>query len=507
MPESPPSNFKIRIRHFVGALLPCVIAWLFLWFAIAQRQEIFSRLEYGLIDNNNWLPHAFGFVAIVWLGFQIRKLGIRSVKSVIPTMTFILTIAAFTAILIGKSPWVRYRIYRVESRGSHWCISSLTKERTCEDLVGRLSDPGIGPWLCDDKEMLLDLVVFRAPLFARKPLEARAALTSLIRLGSSVGEIASMGKGHEFLCYALASETDPNPWDDLDWLKHPQTTPSPSNEFHAGAFTRKSAAKLVLSQLALLETISESQLEAMFFCSLAFTDLLGDNENGQIQNEWSERAGKLGALLDEGFRLRDQVTARLPKSAEVLIHLETEEENVIPIKAKRNGIMGSLNRSVRMLLNSTGKEIQYVEAEESDVKVKLTISGQKLYEYQQTLYETKTRYEKGRVDVFRGRLYSRSGRNITESVPNGTATRNVYGAAVALKIQFHNDPDSDSDRGNHSHHVSDPIETDETLAYWSDFRTKDGAKNVIAEFSHEQLSGRIWPFGIHESYFQRRKRE
>lgn len=487
MPQSSTSPAKKTIEKLFAVAFPSIIGWSFLTFVVAQRREIFSRLEYGLFDNNNWLPYAGGLIAIICLAFQLRGIGLRRRLALIPTATLVVTVLVLAALLVGKSSWARYRVYRAETLGSHWGVTAHEKEWTQEDVVGRISDPTLGPWFCDDKELLLDMVVYHATLFARQPREARIALASLARLGASIGDIASMGRGAEFLCYALAGETHQDPWYGLDWLQKPKLNPSPLEGFHAGCFGDASTTQLLQSHVAKLNSVSDQHLEALFYCSLVFPKRLANKDRQLIETQWSKRASKLGMLLDEGFRLREHISQSLSDSDVVRFHIETQEGDVTPTNASRSGITGSLANSTRALLLSTGKEIKFVGPSESEATIKLDVSGKKLYEYQQTLYETATRYERGRVDVFRGKLYSRPGREITKSVPVGSTKRNAYGAAVALKM----------------HLPTGSVETDETLAYWADYRTKDGKRDAFAEISYESLAGRIWPFGIHESYYQR----
>ena len=234
-----------------------------------------------------------------------------------------------------------------------------------------------------------------------------------------------------------------------------------------------------------MDSVSDEELEALFFCVANMPELVGKENQQRVESMWLKRVPQLASLLGEGLRLGEIMNEAFAEEETKSFEISIQEGYQLPYEATRDRIATVLPRSLATLINLKIPAGVKLVAQDADVNITLRLNGESLYQYQQQIMQWRSEFQPGRIrSVGRTRLY-RPGRTVTQAVPSGeTRTQTVLGATVALEVPF----------------SEKPIGTEATLAYWSDYaRDEDNA--TLDSVDRQELDGRVWPLGIHQSYF------
>jgi hypothetical protein len=313
--------------------------------------------------------------------------------------------------------------------------------------------------------MLAHLAENRGNLFARNPDAARITLTSLIATGTTLDDLLGRSNCETFLLYALAGEMYVEP-SEKNWA-----------EPLATSFLRR--------QTQAIDSTSHDELEALFFCVANRSDTIDQQDLLRVRSTWMERVPQFESLLAEGIRLGETINQRLADNKIDAIRFSMKEGYQLPYAAKQKGVVQAMKRSVETLIQLTRKTgIEFADASDS-LEITLKLEGEPIDEYRKQILEWRSQYKtKGFRSLKTGTWY-RSGSWVDRAVPSGESRiERVFGTTVSLDVPF----------------VSDPIQTGSTLAYWSDILS-DKENDTLDGVGYQDLSGRVWPLGIHESYF------
>lgn len=481
MPTKPRKPVLRHLRHFVLAAIPATLAIAFLAFAWIDRREVFQRLSYSVFDGDNWLPYVWSLLALVLLVIQVRRAGQwRSLKAMRLVLAF-LTALVIVVMVAGKSGWARYQCYRWECFHRHLGITSRGHDETESQLVELLTNEAIGSQLSRDREMLNFLAFQRPSLFARRPYEANLALRSLLQLGTDFGDFQSSEPGREFLLYAVAGDVFRE--DRFAWSKQANSTQPIESKSTA---EQNVVQNLFRSQIDSLESLSDPELEALVFCVGQFPDLVSEQQRQQVLAEWLEWTPELTALLGEEYDFAATLREVFGQDDISQVRFSLHQGYTLPVEAERRQVLVAIPRALQTLVQLTsGLPAQFaqVDEEDSSIDFKISVDGDELQEYQEQVYQWSETYEPG-YRFGRGYQY---GRWKSERVATGeTRTVSVYGATVKLETPS----------------VSKSVEPTATLVYWADYLRADTDDPKLDSVRYEHLSGRMWPIGIHESYFR-----
>lgn len=446
----------------------------FLAFAWIDRGEIFQRLSYSVLDSDNWLPYGWSLIAIVLLIVQVRRVGRWRSLWVFRSMLLAATALLFVTMVAGKSGWARYQAYRWECLHQHLGITARSLDETELELVALVTDQAIGRQLLGDEVMLRRVAFERSSLFARRPIEANRALGALLSFGDDINSIESSDNGKAFLLYAIAGGVFDGGSTD--------SGPDVKNDTIRG---------LLQERIDSVESLSDNELEALVFCVAHFPLLVDSNQREQVKTAWSLRVPEFSALLAEGYALGEMLHEVLEQNEVSRIRYRLREGYSLPVQAKRRQILVALPRALQTLIQLTSDSpLEFVQEDksDSDVEFKLSADGGALQTYQRQVYEWRKRYKTGGIMPRTGnRSPYRMGRWVQELEATGeTTTTTLYGATIKLEAALD----------------TDPIETTATLAYWQDYLRGDKDDSELESTNHHKLSGRMWPLGIHESYFR-----
>ncbi len=437
----------------------------FVAFAWIDRREVFSRLKYPVLEGELALPYGWAIAAIVLLLIQFRRSAGRRFLRLLQFALAACIAAIVIGLLCGHSHWVRYQVYRLETFGKHYQITARDRDTTEVDLVDAVDESKIGQWIRQDAQMLKHLADNRGDLFARRPDEARTTLASLGKVGSKLDDLLAQGSVNTFLLYALAGEIFVD-----DETKN---------------WSSSQSSKLLNRLIQQVDSISDQELEALFFCVANLGGIVDETGQQRVQSKWLERVPHLQNLLGEGFRLGDIINDLIQDEKAHTVRIIAKEGYGLPYEAKRDHIDRVLNRSLVTLIRLAASARVEVVPGDADLAITLHLNGESLYQYQQQIMEWRSEYKPGRIRSTGGsRLYV-PGKSVKRLVPSGeTRTRTVLGATVAIEVPV----------------SKPPIKTTTTLAYWADFlRDKDNPN--LDSVDYDELSGRVWPLGIHQSYF------
>lgn len=478
-------------KYFLSAvvlIVPLGLALGFLAFVWIDRREVFQRLSQAVLDGDNWLPYAWGLVAIVLLAIQVRRIGRWRSLWVLRTLLLAITIGVTLILVIGKSASARYQVYRWECFHQHWGVTALNVDETEDELVLLLAEPAIGSCLHRDDEMLTHLAFTRPDLFARRPCEATLALRSILRYGVGPDQIQSSIKGQTFLLYALAGDVYFDSENPFDWLAY-----AGSNQAIEGQsiLPPNVIQDLLSSRIETLGALSVDELESLVFCVAHFPAAVDSDQRQQVRDAWQQRVPEFSSLLGEGFALGERLNALLAESQSSGVRFAWHEGHLLPVDASRRQVAIALPRALETLLQLTVDSFvdDTVDAgSDGAAEFKLSVDGEVLYRYQQQVLRWTERYKPGGIRTSWGRRGQyRPGRLVTELEPTGeTRTVARYGATIKLEAAS----------------GAEPFETSATLVYWQDYLLDPEDDSELESASYENLSGRIWPLGIHESYFR-----
>ncbi|QDT10293.1 hypothetical protein [Planctomycetes bacterium K23_9] len=496
-------------KNWLFSLAPVAVAASFLCFFVLQRQEIFGRLPYSVLANENWLPYVWALVAILLLGLQMRYTQAGKTLGTIGVVLLAAVCLCLGFLLVGRTGWGQYQVLRHECLKHHYGISALRLSDTESGIVARLTDPAVGHYLHVDKEMLEHLALKRADLFARQPCRAALALGSLVQLGVLAEDLTNDPQGSEFALYALAGEVYRSPRESMLWL--PQQSVDHTNH----------ATSLIDKYIDNVDSLSDLELEALVFCVANFRQLVDDAQRKRVREVWIARVPELNALMAEGYRLADSLSRSLSTDSALAgdpatANLQVEEGYAIPYDATAKNIQRSLTRSLQTLIRlQPGRAFKWREPSDgdngdgkngdSDVKVKLKLSGDELYKYQRQLYLWRKKHQSGRYRRIGTRTEYRPSRPTRELVSAGKSeTETVYGATVELQATLRSHALRSSDKTTPKDKKSpvERIEREPTLVYWHDYLRMEDKNADLVEVGYDRLSGRLWPIGIHESYLR-----
>jgi hypothetical protein len=446
----------------------------------AQRELVFRDGGYGPWNQESLILLIWALLALTlslasrpwrsvsrWGGF-LRWGGVLAATS------------SLVFLLLVTSAWGRYQILRFEAVRANLRISSLS-DTPIRRMASRLTEPATGPYLCQDPEVRRLLLEQASDTLLKAPAAAGAVLLAELAGGANFEQLSKSRSGLRLLLACLTLEANPRPWHGLPWVRG--RTPT-DNDLSGAALLTTDQARLLVAELLRMQDLSQDEMEALVFVLLNFPQLFELSQTDRLLTSWAKTFDDLEPLAIEGLVLRQRVMALLEGRTEVTMTFEAV--GPLPGEYAYRHLRSTLEKMAVGLVGSTGVSIRVVPVgQPAELQVVARLQEIPHHSYRQPTYTYETVYQYRTTGLFgRNRIPHTERVAQQKQVLTGYEDRTSYAPAASITMTL----------------GSIREEFPETLLFWHHFRF-DYQSNRFMDLQKESVYGRMWPFGVHQSWF------
>jgi hypothetical protein len=446
-----------------------------------QRALVFRDGEYGPLNQDSLILLIWAVLALALAGAGQPWKMISRWGSWIRCAGVLAGALSIGFLLLVTSAWGRFQVLRFEALKANLRISSLSQE-PIRQMPGRLLDPQTGPYLCQDPEIRRLVLDQAGDTLLKAPAAAGAVLLAELASGATFEQVRTHLAGDRLLLACLTLEANPQPWQNLSWVR--TKTPTDDDLSQAALLTTAQARRLV-KELLQQEDLAVDDLEALVFALMNFPQIFDPTQADRLLTTWAQTFDDLEPLAIEGLVLRQRLAALLNGRPEITMSFEALGS--VPDDYAYRHLRFVLERMAVGLVRSTGVSARVVPVgQAADLEILARLQEIPHHTYRQPTYTYETVYHY-RTTGLSGRHRIAHTERVAQQkqVLTGYEERTSYAPSASITMTLGT--------------VSE--EFPQTLLFWHHFRF-DYENNRFLDLQKESVYGRMWPFGVHQSYFE-----
>lgn len=478
---------------------PSRFGWLFLLIpslvipvvAVLGRRQCYIDAGRDWDATSIWILFLIGGVALLVNWFFLLRRNHHRVVKIISGIAFSLTALGLLFMLSLRSSAVRYQLQRYETLHRNLGITHREKGLR-EELLDEILDPGTGPRIVRDEELLRTLALKHGRHFREHPREAQVAYAALQEFGIRFEDVLHEHGSNEFLSAVLHAETNPKAWSGLDAYPRPELDLRENEGFHAGLLSLTEAEKIVAQERA--SGTPESQEHLLYFL-IGFPMLFDEVERAAVRTGWENRFPEMQDFVRLGFELIELIREEAGSANPLRLHLSVYADQYLkPTEWDRNDMKSTIERTMLGIVRMAAANVELVPESEADLVLKVEGGLEHTRDRDvDVVVGERVRVPAGRRFLGRGISISQY-RTEYQTRVVGTKSQAVLDASVLVGIDG----------------KGEPLVIGEELFYWYDhivaakYKSAEENKGQQINWSgvYQTYGKRIWPLGLREDLFQ-----